>query len=122
MRDLSSPSNSEQMGEPVTRGGSTCSPDVVRLKGRLRGPFSLMRVDELVAFSQPLIHDASTAFVVLSREVIRQVHGLGCRLVFWGVGTPHLGNNPIVRLFRSIPTLFTGHKNAGTTTLVVFER
>jgi hypothetical protein len=81
-----------------------------------------MSIDQPVAFSQPFIHDENTTLVVWTCKVIRQVHGLGCRLAFWGVGTPHPENNPIVSFLGCIPTSFVGHKYAGTTGLAIFER
>jgi len=80
-----------------------------------------MSIDQPIVFLLPFIHDANTSFVVWTSEVIRQVHGLGYRLVFWGVGTPHLGNNPIVSFLKCIQTSFPEHKCAGTTAPVVFE-
>jgi len=81
-----------------------------------------MSIDEQVAFSQGFIHDANTAHVVWSCEVIRQVCGSVCRLVPRGVDTRHFGNNFIITAFKRTPTSFPRHKCAGTTKLLVFER
>jgi hypothetical protein len=61
-------------------------------------------------------------FPRLDLQVILQVHDLGCRLVLRGVGTSHLGNNPIASFFSGTPTSFPEHKCAGTIALVVFKR
>jgi hypothetical protein len=106
----------------MIRRTSAYTPDRVRLKGRLRGPFLLMSIDQPVAFSQPFIHDTSTRPVVWTFEVIRQVQGLDRRLVFRGVGTPHLRNIPIVCFFNYIPTSVPGDKCAGTVAHLVFAR
>jgi hypothetical protein len=81
-----------------------------------------MSIDQPVGFLLRFNHDANTAFVVWTCEVILQVHGLGCRLVPRGVGTSHLGNNPIGSFFSRTPTSLPDHTCAGTIALVVFER
>jgi hypothetical protein len=81
-----------------------------------------MSIDQPVVFLLPFIHDANTAFVVWTCEVILQVHGLGCRLVPRGVGTSHLGSN-LTGSFSAVPPHhYPEHKCAGTIALVVFER
>lgn len=69
-----------------------------------------------------LISEDPKASVVWSFEVIRQVKSRGCMLAHAETGTRLLGANPFLCLARPALMLLPSYRNAGGTSLLVFQR